>query len=1104
MEVRALGDLEVVHEGQALELGSHQQRAVLAILALSPGKAVSSDRLIEALWGQSPPASAAKTIQVYISRLRKVLGVGDEVIATVDHGYALRVDPRQIDVRVFERLLDRGRRAYADGEFADAADVLRDALALWRGAALADFTFDAFASGEIARLEELRLEALETRIDADLALGRHAALIAELKALTVEHPLRERLRAARMLSLYRCGREPEALALYRQTRELLVDELGIEPSPALRDLHAAILRQDPALAPPAMPQTPLAAGEPAVGGRRRRRAAVVVAALALAGGVAVAIAALAGFGSNAVKAVVVKADAVGVIDPTSDHLKKQIDVGPSPSDVLSTPGAVWVSNADGHSVTRIDAATGDVRQTIPVGSGPAGLALAGGAVWVANTLDGTVSRIDPATNTAVQTTTVGDMPTAIAAAGGAVWVANSGEQTLSRIDPLNGHELNKVPVGAAPTDLIAADGSLWMSSEQGGSVSQLDPHTGRVENPIGVGGSPSALTAADGSVWAANPLDGTVTRIDADSGTVTSTITVGNGPDAIVAAPDGVWVSNQYEGTVDRIDPHDNDVKRRITVGNHPTGVALVNGALWVGVRSSGAAHRGGTLTVVAGHPLSLIDPANAYEPLSISMLSMTNDGLVAYQHVSGAGGERLVPDLAVSLPHPTDGGRAYRFVLRRGIHYSTGAPVRVEDVRATFERLFKTPHSMSYLYTGLVGAGACLQHPGTCDLSRGITTDARHSAVTFHLTAPDPDFPNKTAASYADILPAGTPAREARTPLPATGPYMISSYRRGHVLRLVRNRRFHEWSQAAQPDGYPDAIVFRTDLTTNAAITAVERGDADDFGGRDLIPASRLPELITRYTGRTHIEPTTGLTLLSMNTRARPFNDVRVRRALNYALDRRALARVWGGRAVGAPTCQILPANFPGYQRYCPYHPPQLRTAQRLVDASGTRGSKVTVSAPPGMDLLPVARYAASVLRRLGYQASAKALKDFFPAIAESGRREQIGAAYWAPDYPAASDTFATLLSCKAFVPHSADNANWAEFCDPKIDALMGRASAAQLTDPEAANRLWALVDRRVVDAAPWVPVLNPASVEVVSKRVGDYRFTPQYGSLLDQLWVH
>ena len=306
MEFRALGDLEVVADGQALALGPHQQRAVLALLVLSTGEVVSSDRLIEALWGERPPASAAKTVQVYISRLRKTLNGAQAgapgsagAIATVDHGYALRVDPGQVDVRAFERLLDRGRDAFGDHEFDAAATVLRQALALWRGPPLADFTFDAFAAADIARLQELRLEALEIRIDADLALGRHAALVAELEALTTEHPLRERLRAARMLALYRCGREPEALELYRDTRRTLVDELGMEPSPALRELHESILRQDPALEAPPAPQPPGdAASDPRV--RRRRRAAVAAAALGLVGGVAAVIALLATGGGTRV------------------------------------------------------------------------------------------------------------------------------------------------------------------------------------------------------------------------------------------------------------------------------------------------------------------------------------------------------------------------------------------------------------------------------------------------------------------------------------------------------------------------------------------------------------------------------------------------------------------------------------------------------------------------------------------------------------------------------------------------------------------------------------------------------------------------------------
>jgi DNA-binding SARP family transcriptional activator len=252
VEFRILGDLEVWHAGEAIPLGAHQQRAVLALLVLHAGEIVSSDRLIDELWGDDPPAQAAKTIQVYVSRLRKALranggGASGEPILTRDHGYVLRADPDRVDARVFELLLDEGRRAAGDRDHRRAAALLERALGLWRGPPLADFTFDAFAAREIARLQELRLEALEARIDADLELGRHAALVAELEALTAEHPMRERLCSQRMLALYRCGRQPEALAVYRQAREVLVEELGIEPSPALRELEQAVLRQDQAL-----------------------------------------------------------------------------------------------------------------------------------------------------------------------------------------------------------------------------------------------------------------------------------------------------------------------------------------------------------------------------------------------------------------------------------------------------------------------------------------------------------------------------------------------------------------------------------------------------------------------------------------------------------------------------------------------------------------------------------------------------------------------------------------------------------------------------------------------------------------------------------------
>jgi DNA-binding SARP family transcriptional activator len=241
MDFRLLGPLEASEQDRPLPLGGVKQRSLLAILLLNANELVSSDRLIDQLWGGSPPATASKSIQVYVSRLRKALGEGR--IATHPPGYILRASPGELDLARFEQLAAEASRAPP----ASAAGKLREALALWRGPALADLAYEPFAQVEIARLEEMRLAVLEQRIDADLALGRHAELIGELEALVARHPLRERLRCQLMLALYRSARQAEALDAYRAARRELSEELGLEPCAELQRLEQAILQQDPAL-----------------------------------------------------------------------------------------------------------------------------------------------------------------------------------------------------------------------------------------------------------------------------------------------------------------------------------------------------------------------------------------------------------------------------------------------------------------------------------------------------------------------------------------------------------------------------------------------------------------------------------------------------------------------------------------------------------------------------------------------------------------------------------------------------------------------------------------------------------------------------------------
>jgi DNA-binding SARP family transcriptional activator len=248
MEFRVLGPLEAVQDGRFVELGPTKQKALLALLLLNPGRTVAVGRIVDELWGDDPPASARKAIQVYVSRLRKLLP--DGILQTRAPGYRLEVDHETVDLYGFERLRADAQVAREQGRSADAAQQLRDALALWRGSALTEFEGEPFARLEGARLEELRMTTVEERIEADLELRRHADLVGELEVLAARHPMRERPLAALMLALYRTGRHADALAAFRERQRVLTDELGLEPSKALCQLQLRILRHDPLLEPP--------------------------------------------------------------------------------------------------------------------------------------------------------------------------------------------------------------------------------------------------------------------------------------------------------------------------------------------------------------------------------------------------------------------------------------------------------------------------------------------------------------------------------------------------------------------------------------------------------------------------------------------------------------------------------------------------------------------------------------------------------------------------------------------------------------------------------------------------------------------------------------
>jgi YVTN family beta-propeller protein len=1123
IDYRLLGPLEVSRDGQAVGVGGPKQRALLAILLLHANQPVHRDVLIDRLWGEHPPAGAEHAVDVYIWRLRKTLdrAATGSCVLTRAGGYLLQVTAEQIDIARFDRLAEDGHRSLAAGHPGRAAAQLGEALALWRSPPLAEFRDDAFAQAEITRLEKLRTEVAEDRIEADLALGQHARVVSELEAIVAAQPLRERPYGQLMVALYRRGRQGEALAVYQSARRVFVDELGVEPSPALRRFERAILEQDPSLDPPPGPAPAIAPGP--MGGERFWRIAANrrVRLPAAIGGSLALILGLLYFGTGPRASPVPAApDTVAVINADRADLTRVVGGIGRPGGIAYGAGADWVTDTADGLVLRIGP-SGQVADRIPVGRGPVGVVAGAGEIWVANEFDSTVSEVNPRTGTVVATLRVGNGPAGLAYGYGSVWSANVTDRTLSRIDPGSGAVTATVPLGSAPVGVAAGDGGIWVASGQANRLLLVDPRGNRVTRAFPVGVSPGGVAVGAGGIWISDPA-GTVARLDPRTGRV-QRINVGGSPAAIAFTSGAVWVANG-RGSVLRIDPRTQRV-RSIRLGNEPSGLAVAGGNVLVTVLPSLTSHRGGTLTLDASYTETssqhhASDPAVTWDVPDWQMLEMTNDGLVGYQRVGGPVGDELVPDLARALPVPAADGTAYTFRLRSGIRYSSGQPVRAADFRRALERVFilnRGAGPAGYFYSGIVGAAACERHPSTCTLSRGIVTNDQAGTVTFHLAAPDPDFLGKLALPFADAVPAGTPARKLSAgQIPATGPYMTGSLRPASAWVFVRNPRFRQWSAQAQPDGYPDRIVLRLGVTSGNAVDAVEHGRADVLFSSP--PVSRIHELSTRYANLLHTYPLGATYALFLNTRVRPFSVRAARQAVNYALDRDKVIQLAGGPTAAQPTCQILPPTIPGYEPYCPYtvnpgasgawQAPNLARAQRLVRQSGTRGDKIKLvtgigSPAPGR---VAGRYAVSVLRQLGYRASLRAMADplaYLNTVSDSRNRVQAGEFTWFQDYPAPWDFFEPLFSCHSFLPGNPANVNESEFCSPGVDSQLRQALAAQARSPNAAGSRWASIDRQIVDQAPWVPLYNPRALVMLSARVGNYQFHPLWQLLIDQLWV-
>src|SRR4051812_8301463 len=644
MEFRILGPVEVEDAGRSLKIAGAKQRGLLVLLLLHANEAVPRERLIDELWGEEPPETAATAIQVHVSQLRKALG--RDVIVTQSPGYLLRVAEGELDLDRFEDAVARAR----DEPPAQAADVLREALALWRGPPLAEL--DApFARAERARLEEQRLAALEQRIDADLELGRHAQLVPELEGLVRGHPLRERLRGQLMLALYRCGRQADALAAYQSGRRLLDEQLGLEPGEDLRRLERAILEQDESLSPPA--GRPAAAWSPAgtatflftdlEGGPRldedvvAQHQRVVRETLGQHGGEAIDADAHAFFfafrrARDAVRGAIDLQRAVGQADVRA---RIGIHTGETGYHGLDVVRAARISGAAHGGQTLISSATRDlvggaldeaafedlgeyrlrdldrpehVFQVTAPGLPDAFPPLDPAGAARVMTIGGREQELAEAAGAALETeerrVRLFRRSRIVAAAGGLLVVgaliavvlavrggSGSGEiavqpNSVVAIDAGSGKPVGDAQIGGRPVAVTAGAEGVWVANADDGIVSRIDPKNHRVVKRIGLGADVNALASGFGSVWVAGGNDETLFRIDPAQGAIQAKLQFGADPLRpkpvffVAAGRTGVWVTRGRQ--LLEIDPATNRRRRQLALPGNPVDLGVGEGNVWV------------------------------------------------------------------------------------------------------------------------------------------------------------------------------------------------------------------------------------------------------------------------------------------------------------------------------------------------------------------------------------------------------------------------------------------------------------------------------------------------------------------------------------------
>ncbi|HEY6888341.1 MAG TPA: BTAD domain-containing putative transcriptional regulator [Solirubrobacter sp.] len=1056
MEFLILGPLEIRAHGRPLAVGGPRQRALLALLLLNANRVVARRQLLEELSDDGTSLTASHTLTNQVSRLRMVLG--ESRLLTVAPGYLLRIEPGELDCDRFQALLEAGRAA---GEPGLAAERLREAEALWRGGALADVELDGSARIELERLEELRLCARESRIEVELALGRHDVLIAELDARTREHPLREKLRAQQMLALYRAGRQEEALAVYRDARSRLVERLGLEPGPQLRELEGAILRQDPALALPRATRAP-----PPPRPRIRRRVLLVAGLV-----VAAAVFAAAPRGSRRPGADI--RPGVVLLDPTDGRVVAHVDSLREPGDVVFGDGRFWVLDLAPLSFAAIDPRRGRiVRQFASPVEDVGYYGVTRDRLWVSDYLGPTVVEIDSRAGRVIRRLRVSDDPHdtdptgLIAVAYGSLWVSRPRSALIVRIDRASGrvvhrfHGFKDVFGGGA-----AAAGAVWVSSEAG--LVRIDAASNTV---TAIAKLPQPLygpTVGGGFAWAANEAKGETYKVD-QHGKVVATYATGDGAKKVDFSAGAAWVTNQDVGTVTRIDAV-TGARREFATHHTVSSAAAGAGRLLVEVHDQRSivehldALKGAVARLVV--PLYATeepDTALARDPFAIQAEQATLAGLLNYPDAAAPAGLRLQPEIAAAMPAVAPDRRTYTFTIRPGYRFSppSGEPVTAESFRRGIEHAVSPALGERAPGARILGdvLGAHAYHAGRAPHIRGLR--ARGATLQVTLIRPSPDFLKRLSLPYFAPLPTGATDVPGGTPdeaHPTAGPYYPAARINGEYLLLKRNPYY----RGPRPHAL-DAIVLREGIDPARAIARVRSGAWDGVALEDdsIAPLAR------------HADAAYGAAVLpetrfvAFNARRGPFASARTRRAAAFALSGAALAPVWQLAASSA----LLPPGIATTRPVTLARPPRpLPTVTAVMAVTGgckaCRRSYVLARGA-------LARVGITLTRRTASVAAVRRRPQAFDLLLTSSTLEY-------PDPASFLDRMLTVAMPSTWLPTTTRSAL------RRVQRLRGAARDAAASD---------LATRLAEHDAPVVALGNPAIGQRFSARLS-CRISPRFG---------